>query len=63
MLRRTMIGVRIAAGMRMIAAKRGTRVKQRRTPMTLPTYMLAIRLQTKSFCSIKSVGPGRSPQM
>src|SRR3970040_2200538 len=41
----TMSGVRIANGMRRIAAKKGTNASTIRTPMTLPVYMLAISLQ------------------
>ena len=33
------------------------------TPMTLPVYMLAMRPQTNSGFSLKSIGPGWSPQM
>jgi hypothetical protein len=29
----------------------------------LPRYMLAMRPQTKSFCSTNSIGPGCRPQM
>ena len=29
----------------------------------LPRYMLAIRPQTKSLCSMKSIGPGCRPQI
>ena len=32
-------------------------------PTTLPRYMLAIRPQTKSFCSTNSSGPGCRPQI
>ena len=33
------------------------------TPMTLPVYMLAMRPQTNSGFSMKSIGPGCRPQM
>src|SRR5256886_8664183 len=59
----TMNGVRIANGKRRMAAKNGTNASTMSTPMMLPVYMLAIRPQTKSGCSLKSIGPGCRPQM
>ena len=59
----TITGVRIANGIRKIAAKNGTKASTISTPMTLPVYMLAIRPQTKSGFSLKRRGPGWSPQM
>src|SRR5437870_3373258 len=59
----TITGVRIANGIRKIAAKNGTKASTISTPMTLPVYMLAVRPQTKSGFSVKRSGPGWSPQM
>ena len=59
----TMSGVRIAKGMRRIAAKNGTKASTISTPMTLPVYMLAMSPHTKSGLSLKSMGPGWRPQM
>ena len=59
----TISGVRIANGIRRIAAKNGTKASTMRTPMTLPVYMLAMRPQTKSGFSLNSMGPGWRPQM
>ena len=58
-----MSGVRIANGMRRIAAKKGTNASTISTPMMLPVYMLAMSPQTKSGFSVKSSGPGWRPQM
>ena len=58
-----MSGVRIAKGIRRIAANSGTKARTISTPMTLPVYMEAIRPHTKSGFSWKSMGPGCSPQM
>ncbi len=58
-----MSGVRIANGMRRMAANSGTKASTMTTPITLPVYMLAIRPQTKSGRSLKSMGPGWRPQM
>jgi hypothetical protein len=41
----------------------GTVSSTRITATMLPRYIDAIRPQTKSFCSVKSVGPGLSPQI
>src|SRR5262249_46883222 len=59
----TMSGVRMAKGTRRMAAKSGTKARTMATPMTLPVYMLAMRPHTKSGFSLKSMGPGWSPQM
>src|ERR671935_2625929 len=59
----TMSGVRIANGMRRMAAKNGTNMRTMSTPMMLPVYMLAIRPHTKSGFSLNSMGPGCKPQM
>src|SRR6266478_9082729 len=59
----TMSGVRIAKGTRRMAAKSGTKASTMMTPMTLPVYMLAMSPQTNSGFSLKSIGPGWSPQM
>src|SRR5437667_134923 len=59
----TISGVRIANGMRRIAAKKGTNARTISTPMMLPVYMLAMSPQTKSGFSVKRSGPGWSPQM
>ena len=59
----TIIGPMIENGMRRIAAKKGTVASTSTTAMTLPRYMLAIVPQTKSGRSIKSIGPGVSPQI
>ena len=56
-----MSGVRIANGMRRMAAKNGTKASTISTPMTLPVYMLAMSPQTKSGFSLKSMGPGLEP--
>ena len=53
----------MANGMRRIAANSGTKASTMSTPITLPVYMLAIRPHTKSGFSLKSIGPGWSPQM
>jgi hypothetical protein len=59
----TISGVRIANGMRRMAAKNGTNASTISTPIILPVYMLAIRPQTKSGLSTKSIGPGCRPQI
>ena len=53
----------IAKGMRRIAAKSGTVPSTRITATTLPIYIEAIRPQTKSGRSTKSIGPGLRPQI
>ena len=58
-----MSGVRIANGMRSMAANKGTKANTMSTPMMLPVYMLAMRPQTKSGFSLNSSGPGCKPQM
>ena len=50
-------------GMRRIAANSGTVESTTIRPTTLPRYMLAIRPQTKSGCSVNSSGPGCRPQI
>ena len=50
-------------GMRRIEAQKGTVVSTTSRPTMLPKYMDAIRPQTKSFCSTKSIGPGCRPQI
>ena len=50
-------------GMRRMAANRGTVSRTTTRPTTLPRYMLAIRPQTNSFCSVNSSGPGCRPQI
>ena len=47
----------------MMAAHQGTVVSTTIRPTMLPMYMLAIRPQTNSFCSTKSMGPGCRPQI
>ncbi len=59
----TISGVRIPKGTRRIAANSGTKARTMITPMMLPVYMLAMRPHTKSGRSLKSMGPGWSPQM
>lgn len=59
----TIIGPMIENGMRKMAAKNGTVAKTRMTAITLPRYMLAIVLQTKSGRSMNNIGPGVSPQI
>ena len=59
----TMSGVRIAKGMRRIAANNGTKASTITTPMTLPVYMLAMSPHTNSGFSLNSMGPGCRPQM
>ena len=59
----TIMGPMMANGMRRMAAKNGTVAKTKMTAMTLPRYMLAIVLQTKSGRSMKSIGPGVRPQI
>ena len=64
MAQMTMItGAMIENGMRRIAAHHGTVVSTTIRPTMLPMYMLAIRPQTKSFCSMNSIGPGCRPQI
>ena len=46
-----------------MAANSGTQVSTTIRPTMLPMYIEAIRPQTKSFCSVKSSGPGCSPQI
>ena len=58
-----MIGAMMPNGTRRIAAKTGTMVSTTASPTMLPRYMLAIRPQTKSFCSTNSSGPGCRPQI
>ena len=58
-----MTGAMIENGTRRIAAKSGTQVSTMTRPARLPRYMLAIRPQTKSFCSTNSNGPGCRPQI
>src|SRR6478735_8451144 len=53
-----MIGPMILNGTRRMAANSGTQVSTTIRPTTLPRYMLAIRPQTKSFCSTNSRGAG-----
>ena len=53
----------IANGMRRIEANIGTVASTSTTATTLPRYMLAIRPQTKSGRSMKSIGPGLRPQI
>ena len=50
-------------GMRRIAAHHGTVVSTTISPTRLPRYIDAISPQTKSFCSMNSIGPGCSPQI
>ena len=59
----TISGPMIENGMRRIAAKNGTVVSTRITATTLPMYIEAMRPQTKSGRSTKSIGPGLSPQI
>src|SRR5215831_10780369 len=59
----TISGVRIANGMRRMAAKNGTKARTINTPRMLPVYMLAISPQTKSGFSLNNSGPGCNPQM
>jgi hypothetical protein len=56
-------GAMIENGMRRIDANSGTVVSTTIRPTRLPRYMLAIRPQTKSFCSTNSSGPGCRPQI
>src|SRR5262245_66359220 len=58
-----MTGAMTLNGMRRMAANNGTHVKTISRPTMLPIYMLAIRPQTKSFCSVKSSGPGCNPKL
>ena len=58
-----MTGAITENGMRRIAAHHGTVVSTTMRPTMLPRYMLAIRPQTKSFCSMNSIGPGCRPQI
>ena len=59
----TMIGPMIEKGMRRIEAKSGTVASTTTTATRLPRYIEAIRPQTKSGRSVKSVGPGLRPQI
>src|SRR5690606_28327021 len=60
----TMItGAIIENGMRRMAAKSGTVVNTTTREARLPRYMLAIKPQTKSFCSTNKSGPGCRPQI
>ena len=59
----TMTGAMIENGMRRIDANSGTVDSTTISPTMLPRYMLAMRPQTKSFCSTKSSGPGCKPQI
>ena len=59
----TIIGPMIENGMRRIAANIGTVASTRITAITLPRYMLAMVLQTKSGRSMNSIGPGVRPQI
>ena len=58
-----MAGPMIVNGMRRIAANAGTNASTISRPTMLPRYMLAIRPQTKSFCSTNISGPGCRPQI
>src|SRR5262245_59665807 len=58
-----MTGAITLNGMRRMAANNGTQVNTISKPTMLPIYMLAIRPQTKSFCSVNSSGPGCRPQI
>src|ERR1700686_920765 len=58
-----MTGAMMLNGMRRIAANSGTQVSTITSPIRLPRYMLAMRPQTKSFCSTKRSGPGCRPQI
>src|SRR6202048_4909795 len=57
------MGAMMKNGTRMRAAKIGTVSSTRTTATILPRYMDAIRPQTNSFCSMKSIGPGLRPQI
>ncbi len=59
----TISGAMIKNGTRINAAKTGTVSSTRITATTLPRYIEAIKPQTKSFCSMNSIGPGLSPQI
>ena len=56
-------GARMKNGRRISAAKIGTVASTRITATMLPRYIEAMRPQTKSFCSMNSVGPGLRPQI
>src|SRR5437773_5775873 len=58
-----MIGAMTEKGILNIAANKGTQVSTTINPAMLPRYMLAMRPQTKSFCSTNSSGPGCRPQI
>ena len=58
-----MTGAITENGIRRIAAQNGTVVSTTSRPTMLPRYIDAIRPQTKSFCSMKSIGPGCRPQI
>ncbi|MNN57166.1 hypothetical protein D3C81_1721370 [compost metagenome] len=58
-----MAGAMMENGMRRMAANSGTVLNTTSRPTILPRYILAIRLQTKSFCSTNSIGPGCKPQI
>ena len=58
-----MMGAMMPNGTLRMAANTGTMVSTMTSPTMLPRYMLAIRPQTKSLLSIKSIGPGCRPQI
>jgi len=55
------LGAMAAKSTRSTDAKSGTVVSTITRPTTLPRYIDAMRPQTKSLCSTKSIGPGFSP--
>jgi hypothetical protein len=58
-----MSGAVMKNGIRIKAAKIGTVSNTSTTATMLPTYIEAINPQTKSFCSMNSMGPGLSPHI